>query len=271
MKIDLYKYNNYRRYLADLLDTEGFGRGSQAKLAKALGCGSSFISQVLKENHHFSLEQGQNVAAFLGLDGTEQYYFLLLIQLDKAGTRALRNVFAHEVKTLQEKHQVVAERIGVRNRLGKDEQMIYYSSWVYAAIHILVSVPALSNVQALSEHLKLPGPLVSEVVDFLVSTGLIEQDVSALRIGKKRIHLGVDSPMLFKHHTNWRLKALESLESVRNTSNLHYSSVLALSNADAERIKSVLLDALAETEGILRDTSEENAFVLGIDFFNLKK
>ena len=81
------------------------------------------------------------------------------------------------------------------------------------------------------------------------------------------IHSGA---YILKHHTNWRVKALESLEN-ETLEDLHYSGVVSLSESDVIRIKNLLLDQLKENLKIIASSKEERLFVLNIDFFNLVK
>ena len=114
----------------------------------------------------------------------------------------------------------------------------------------------------------MPLKIVSEVLDYLISAGLVTETADKINIGKKRIHLGPDSPLLPKHHANWRIQALKSIDE-KSQENLHFSGLLALSYQDAEKVKSLILKLISENERILKNTSEEAVFCVGIDFFKV--
>ncbi|MGZ3697753.1 MAG: TIGR02147 family protein [Bdellovibrionota bacterium] len=267
--IDLYAYESYRLYLSKLFETDEYGRGAKARLARALGCGNSFVSQVLMEKNHLSLEQGIRVCSFLTLSEDERSYFVALIQLERAGTRELSNHFRNQILLLRERNKVIQQRIAVKSSLSTEDQSTYYSSWIYGAVHILTSVPELRSKGALSHHLQVPVSVISEALEFLVSIGAVMRDQGQYCIGKTRIHLGRNSPNLTKHHTNWRMQALQAMEK-RNVQDIHYSSVMALAPVDAEKISALLLNTMAGAEDILKHATEKSAYCLGIDFFEVK-
>ena len=116
----------------------------------------------------------------------------------------------------------------------------------------------------------MPAKQITTVLDFLIRTGLVHQQGSTLSAGVNIIRLGNDSHLIYKHHTNWRLQAVDSLEK-ESLTDLHYSAVLTLSSADIQKIKDLLLEQLKANLEIVKTSHEEEICVLNIDFFNLKK
>jgi hypothetical protein len=49
------------------------------------------------------------------------------------------------------------------------------------------------------------------VLQFLIQSGLVIEEAGKLRTGEFRIHLGNDSPMVFRSHSNWRMQAIQAL------------------------------------------------------------
>ncbi|HEY1080196.1 MAG TPA: hypothetical protein VGE46_08860, partial [Bdellovibrio sp.] len=60
-RLHLYDFEDYKAYLRHRAEAE---RGVKSALAKALNCQSAYISQVLNENAHLSLEQGDAANTF---------------------------------------------------------------------------------------------------------------------------------------------------------------------------------------------------------------
>lgn len=52
---------------------------------------------------------------------------------------------------------------------------------------------------------------------------------------------------------------------------LHYSGIYTLSRADAIKIKNLYLDSVKKNLEIVKDSPEEQMYVINIDFFNLLK
>lgn len=267
MKSNVADYDDYKVYLADFLKSLG-PRGSQAKLATALGCGTSFVSQVLKGRVHFSLEQAVRINRFVGHDAEASHFFMLLIQYARAGSKDLADYFFSQTLAIRDRRKNIKDRLQIRDSLSSEDQIIYYSSWIFAACHISLSIPKYRTKAKIADALGLPLELVSETLDFLEKRGLAKGSDNIFRIGTKRIHLEKNSPMISKHHTNWRLKALESLER-RTLGGTHFSSLMGIAERDAEKIRSIVLEAISRTENVVQDSKEQRLFCLGIDFFPL--
>ncbi len=88
--------------------------------------------------------------------------------------------------------------------------------------------------------------------------------------GAQRIHLGEDSPLLPKHHMNWRLRALESLDHPRQD-DLHYSSVMSISREAFLKIRSSMLQLIEESEPVIKSAKDEALFCWAIDLFQVSE
>ena len=89
-----------------------------------------------------------------------------------------------------------------------------------------------------------------------------------LQVGTTRIHLDASSPLITKHHTNWRIKAINSFERP-NENNLNYSTVYSMSKKDCIQIKKMILDFVHNIETIIHPSPEEVVQYLLIDFIEL--
>jgi len=267
--MNIYNFDDYKKYIKKIFDTEVEGRGRRSKLAEALHCQTGFISQVLNGETHFSLEHGIKINHFLGHNKDEEHFFMLLLQKGRAGSHDLEEYYASQIKFLREKKQEIKNRIAVDATLDEKDYHIYYSQWYFAAIHILSSIPHFQTREAMAQKLQLPLALVTTVLEFLLLKGLVVQKDNLYKIGHTRIHLDKKSPLISKHHTNWRIEAIKSLEHEKSEVDLHYSSILSLAKKDALKIREFLLELLEKSEPILRDSPEEELCALCIDLFEL--
>ena len=259
---------NYVSYLRDALGALANPRGRRADLARFLGCQTSFISQILTDRAHLSREQAIKVAGYLDLGPDERRCFMLLVDRDRSGTTQLRDFYQQEIDAIVLRREEVKERIGVADKVPDEAHYTYYGSWIYAAIHVLSALPSTPTAQAIAIHLRLPLERVEPVIDWLVRQGLIHRRDDRLSIGHGRVHLGAHSPLVARHHANWRLKALEHLD--RPTSeDLHYSAVLGISREATVQLKSWLLKFLQDAEPLIGAAPEERATVLLLDLFEL--
>lgn len=268
---DLFDYDDYRAYLLDWIELRpNNGRGARAELARAMGSPVSHISQVLGNSTEFTLEQGESLNQHLGHKPDECDFFLLLLQKSRAGTPALKRRVESQIERIRERRLVLKNRLEVKKTISNEHQARFYSSWIYAAVHVALTIRKLQRKEDLAAFFQLEGALVSEVLDFLVSIGLVHQMGGRFVATETRMHLASDSPMISKHHINWRLQSIQSLEKVVPGSDLHYSSVVTIANSDVAKIKSVLIKAIENAKQIIRDSPEEELYSLDLDFFKVR-
>lgn len=268
--ISIFDFSTYKAYLRARIGDSGQRKGQRSKLASALGCQPTFVTQVLNKDQHFSLEHLEKVSRFLGHSEDEEEFLYLLAERERAGTKELRVRFENKIRRMQESRQVLTKRLGAETVLSPDKQHVYYSSWHYSALHIAVAVPALRTREALSQYFSLPIKKVTEVLEYLSSAGLVVQERGEYRIGPTKIRLGKDSPNILRHHGNWRIQALESLDR-EGEADLHYSGVLCLSKKDQAKIKSKIFEALQEHLAISDASAEEEICCYNIDLFSLTR
>lgn len=265
----VYDHTDYVHFLNARLKAMPQARGSQAALAKFLGVQSSFLSQVMSRRAHLSREQAIRVGEFFALPYDELRFFMLLVDAERAGSKTLENFYRCEMQALLREREEVQERIGVHEQLADEAQTVYYSSWVYGAVHILSALPGTQTVTAIAAHLRLPVEQITSVVAWLKKNELVVEDSTGhLSIGKGRIHIGRHSRHVARHHANWRIKTLEALE--RSTpADLHYTAFFGMSKEAMVLIKEKLMSFLQDIEPVIAESKEEKGVVLLLDLFEL--
>ncbi len=88
--------------------------------------------------------------------------------------------------------------------------------------------------------------------------------------GPVATHLEKKSPLLVKHHTNWRLKAIQYAEQLSDQE-LMYSANISVSRKDFERIREELMTTIQKFIGIVKDSPAEDIAQFNLDFFWIKK
>lgn len=270
MKKPIFDYLSYRNYLKDWIQAHpGNGRGLKSGIAEAIHCQVSYVSRVLQGAAEFSLEQADALNAFVGHSRPESEFFLLLVQYERAGSVSLENHFKRQIDEILQKRLLLKERLQIKDSLSLEAQATYYSSWYYAAIHMLISIEKFQAKQVLAETLDISLAKVSEVLEFLTSLGLATLNKNGhYELGLGRIHLGSDSPLVSKHHCNWRLQAVRSLENPQEK-NLHYSVLTGISDEDAVIIRELLVRSVSEIMEIVHASKQQGVHALNLDFFRL--
>ncbi len=257
----MYDYTDYKTFLKMRLE-----RGTQRLLAEHIGCQSAFLSQVLRGKPHLSLEQGILASEYFHMNSSEQEYFILALQHGRAGSTKLGDYFAAKMAALREVQQRVDSQLGAFDELGGLSKATYYSSWKFAVVLILLTLPTTNQNQLLKTRTGLSDREIEKIIEFLKNSGLAEKRSGRWQPTKMRIHLRPDDMLIGTHHKNFRNLCLNRLEDLKPDS-LHYSSIMALSKTDAAKVKSLLLATLAKAEGILKPSPEETARIFCIDYF----
>jgi uncharacterized protein (TIGR02147 family) len=265
MERAVFDYSDYKTYLLALASSRP--RGFRKRLAEAMGCQTAYVSQVLNDRFHFSLEQIEAAARFLTLNRAETRFLVLLVDASRAGTASLKRHFEEQLEELRDAHLSLKDRIGVTERLSEQEQAHYYGSWHFAAVHMAVTIPRLRKRTQLQRALRISSRKLASTLEFLVGAGLIRQEGDQYLPGTRELHLPKDSPSIHRHHANWRHHALTQMHSEHADENLHYSSISSLSEADAKRIKSLLTQAISESVRIIKDSPEEQLCAINVDFY----
>jgi uncharacterized protein (TIGR02147 family) len=263
----LFEFGDYKAYLlARIAQMPGGGRGFRSQIAEAIRSQKAFVSQVLKGDAHFNLEHADLINPLLHHDAEEARYFLLLVQYARAGTESLRGFFQKELARISEARLILKNRVGSAEDVSEEDRGTYYSSWVYGAIRVGLTIPRLRKREVLSQALGIREDHLLEALAFLEKAGLIEREGEQYLPSKRHLHLGDDSSLIVRHHTNWRLRAMDAI-SRADKSELHYSAVVSLSAADAKRIRAILVNAVEMSMAVVKDSPEEELFVICADLF----
>lgn len=260
----IYDFQDYRLYLKSwILDKSAETKGLQGKLALAANISSTLMSRILSGEKHLSLEQAVEIADFLGLNESESEYFIILVEIGKAGS--------HKLKTkLLNQAQAIAKKVSVRisNTSGIDENIksIYYSTWIYAGIRNLVATPGKHDVLSISQRLAIPKNIAANALDFLIQNGLCIQGPSGISYASKRTHLDAESVFINNHHGNWRYKSLQMMEQ-RKPSNLFFTSPMSLSRETAAEIRQMLPQLIETVMKKVEPSPSENVYCLNVDWF----
>ncbi len=265
----LFEYSDYKTYLDEKIAAmPSKGRGVKLKLAEYLNCQNTFVSQVLNGDPHFSLEQGAKLNEFFEHSKDESKFFLLLLHLSRAGNSELRKYYQEEMDELIIKNSDLKKRTNMKGSLREKDQDIYYSSWLYSAVHILVTIKEFQNAVMIAKRLSISKDKALEVLGFLTECGLLQKDGSTYSSGMTRIHLSKDSPHINRHHSNWRMRAVHSID-MNQASDLHFSNVVSMGEKDIVRIREIFIKAIAEARSIIKDSPEEKLHSICVDFFEV--
>lgn len=266
----LFDFSDYKAFLRFKVGEKSARRGQKAALAEAAGCQATYISQVLNGPAQLSPEQALAVNEHFGHSKEEAHFFLLLLQRDRAGTTKLKQYYTEQIQEVLDRRLILSKRHGGQNKLSEEHRALFYSSWHYLAIYVALAIPGAQTKEALRSFFQLPMKKIAEVVEFLVESGLARQEGEHFIAEPGWIRLESGSPLMLKHHSNWRTQALLALDR-DELLNLHYSAVMSLSRSDIRELKNRMLDHIKDYVATARESKEEEVYALTMDFFSLRK
>ena len=270
MKLSIFNFKDYRKFIIKKIHSSPKkGRGKKSLLSTFINCQTTYLSRVLSNQADFNLEQAEAVTRFFNLNKIEKKYFITLVQLQRASTIEAVKYLEEELIELKEQSLNLKKRLEIKNTLSEEEKEKYYSHWLYSAVHVLTSLSSINSEKEIADFLSVPINKIREILEFLQAVGLIIIENSNIHIGTTKIHLSNNGHLIYHHHKNWRLQSLCAIDKALN-SNLHYSSVVTLSEKDLFKVKNDLIEAIKSVKNTIRDSiPEEKCYSFNLDFFDI--
>jgi uncharacterized protein (TIGR02147 family) len=267
----IFDFDDYKTFvLARIKAMPNRGHGEFRKIAQALRTHSTRISHVFQGNVDLTLEQACGLATHLGLNDLETEYLVALVQRERAGTPALKRVFERQLEAAQAKSRELVHRVDRDRVLTEADKSTFYSNWYYTGIRIASSVPEYQNVDALAQYFDLPRGTVQKVIDFLLQTGLCiadEKNEGRIKMGPKVTHLEATSPLVARHHANWRMKAMQRHEKL-GPSELAYTAPISIAEKDQDAIREMSVNFVERVLKVVKASEpEEKLMCLCVDWF----
>lgn len=265
----IFEYQDYRQFLKDWVQARPkAGRGEMQKMANHLGLHSTMISHVFSGKKELSLEQALSLSSYLGLNDLEQDYFITLIQISRAGTHQLKTLFIRKLSEIKNKSEQIKNRLPKNVELKEEDKGIFYSSWLYSALRMLSTIPKFQERSKLVTAFSYSPKLINQALDFLLQTGLCQEKNGHIEVGPSKTHLSQASPHIWKHHQNWRLKAMERHQRLE-AEELIFSSPLTISRSDMETIREKIVQLIEELSLTVDTTEPEQLACLNIDWVKI--
>lgn len=242
------------------------GRGVLRGISVHTGIHSTTLSQAVKGDRPFTLEQAESICQYLGLKELETKYALVLLQKERAGTEALRLIFSNELIHLKQQAFELVHVVKRDKVLTDEDKSLFYSNWYYSGLAVLSSLPDLKNSTSLATRTGLSKQRVNQAIDFLVRSGVCVDKSGKIEPGTNSTHLEAQSPLISRHHGNWRIKAMEKHPNLDPELELAYSSPMSISKQDAIKIRQLIVELVKNVNEIRDPSPCQEAYFLNIDW-----
>jgi uncharacterized protein (TIGR02147 family) len=269
--MNIFEFLDYRSFLREYIkQLPKRGHGEINKMAKAAAIHPSLLSQILSGEKNLSLEQAQRIAVYIDLTIQEMDYLLNLVQFQRSGTHELKSFFRQKLNLLKLASTELSQQVRQDQQLTEEEKSILYSHWLYLAVWLFTSIGDGKALEDVGVQFGITRERAVEILNFLVATKLCVLDRGRYQMGSQSIHVGRGSPHLHKHHTNWRIRAIEASDKI-DLDELMYSAPISVSKSDFAKIKDRLTEVIKEATDLALASSAEEVVYFGLDFFRIKK
>ncbi len=235
----------------------------------AAGCQRAYLSQVLNSEVHLTPDHAAGLAEYFGGSSNERDYFLELVNHARAGGPILKKIIQERLRKLKAKNESVTGRLSKPKIDKSDFQIMYYSSWYFSAIHILITISKFRTISAIAERLNLSRNIVSSALLFLAEAGLAEKRGESWNAISFDLHLPSNSPLSSINHHNWRAQAVQKSRQASGSDNIHFTAVYSLSQKDFLKLRTRILDIVSESREIALKSAEEDLFSVCFDAFSV--
>jgi uncharacterized protein (TIGR02147 family) len=263
------EYRHYLDVLRAKIQENHAVRAYRTILAKAAGCQLSYLSQVLSESVHLTPEHAAGLSEYWNFSTHESEFFLGLVNQARASSPRLKELIESRLNELRIKSTNVEDKIHDPQIDVQAEQALYYSNWLFSAIHMIVSIPEYQTEEAISERLLVPLPVVLGCLESLERMGLVSKDKSSKsvwRIKQWTLHNPKDQAVSWFHHANWRHRALLDVQSHR-IDGIHYTALHSLSKSDLVKFKGMVSRLIQNSRELVGPSKEEELVAFSVDLF----
>ena len=195
----------------------------------------------------------------------------LLVRFAGAGTAKLKSKIKNEIEDTKKAAQSISTRLKTERELTDTERAIFYSSWLYPAIRLYCSTSGNGKtLEEIMERFSLPRVKALKLLDFLVQSQLCALSGSHYKMGAQSTFVPQGSPFLNRHHSNWRLKAMQTYESL-SEEELMFTGAMSIARKDFELLREKMAGFIKEFSQIVKDSPAEEIACFNMDFFWIRK
>ena len=262
----IWKFKDYKPFLNSLIEASSQRRGAISRLARSIGCQPSYLSQVLHSHVHLTPDQAYLTTTFFSLGEDECEYFLALVDFARAASPEFKKKLTNKMNDLRSRNQEIGQKLKRKSLENFQDQNLYYSSWIWGALHVLVAVPEYQTIDAISKRLNLSSEVLLPILQKLESFGFIKNENGKWTYVGGEVHLPRQSPLISLHHNNWRQRAI--LDSQKNSDEgIHFSGAYVLAKKDVEKIKELVQGLITAANAVAGPSESEELVCLNCDFF----
>lgn len=264
---DFFKAETSTEAVKTLLSDTNPERGRARKVAEALGCHPTFVSQVALGKAWLNNDQAIAFCRYFQLGLEQTQFFLDLINKDRSASTHARDFFEQRLQEQRESRLNLKERFKNTHSLAPDDEVRYYESWLSQVVHMLCKCEGSRNTLEIAKAIGIDQRIISEVLSDLERMGLISRTSSGIKCTESNIHLDKSSPAIRRLHAVWRVKTLEMMGAQRELPGLHYSSLFSCDIQTIEKLKILVTECIEQSRKMVIDAPSKTLGVFCVDLY----
>lgn len=264
----IFEFDDYRAYLRHFIESlPKKGRGELKRIAEHLQVNTTLLSQILGGTRDFNPEQVYAISLYLQHTELEIEYFATLVQKERAGSHGLKEHLERKMKALRRDALKLGNRVVAEKTLSEENRAIFYSSWVYSAIHLFATIDSNgTSIEEIAKRFKLKRAKAVDIMQFLTRANLVDEVEGKYKTRVFSTFLPSGSPHLIKHHVNWRVKSIEKAESLA-ADEIMFSGQVSISKSDFSSIREQITKLIHDASMRVKNSDPDDLACLNIDWF----
>ncbi|MBL7557214.1 MAG: TIGR02147 family protein [Bdellovibrionaceae bacterium] len=269
--INVFLFTDYKQFLKSYIDGRKNSRGLSKKMADAAQCQPSYLSQALHSKVQLTPDQAMGIAQFIQMDPDEREYFLILVDWARAHRPELKKLLHDKIKGIQNQQSDLSKKLQRPPPKNMEHLVKYYSSWVYAYVHVLTSIPEYQSVDAISKKIFMTIDETFQVLSFLESVSLVRREGTRWVYTSVELHVDAKSPLIANHHNNWRSESVKDSQFHDQENSVHFTGVYSVSKSDFPVLKELILATIKSLNSQALASGTEDLIVFCCDYFKKTK
>lgn len=266
--MNIFAFDDYRDFIKHWIASKEKSHGLHVQMCNAMDCQSAHLSRALQGKIHLTMDQVYLVSDFMALNQAESIFFLKLAEYKRAGNSKYKKKLSEEIASLRLAQQDFNQRHKLKKIEDLENEMNYYSSWHWTAIHFITGIRKYQSPIKIAQRLGLSELFVKRSLEVLEKMGLVKRNDEFWKINPGSIHLPKKSPMNSASHSNWRSRAILSSQDP-DKDGLHYTVVQAIGEDDFEKIKQMFLQTIDDYKKVANPSPSEELICFTLDFFKV--
>lgn len=268
----IFEIKDYRELLNNYFDSQTQkSRGVKTELSDRLNIHSSHLSQIMNGQRSLTPDQALELSKILGLSELETEYLMYLVHQERASSFEFKKYCKSKLSAIQAKALKAEERFAHQVQLSEEHKSIFYSHYLYSAIRLYCSLAEKGkSADEISQRFDISRERLMPIIRFLLESGLLTELNGYYKMGTSSTFITRESPHIHRHHSNWRLLALQTSYTLEEKE-VMFTAPMSISKKDFLKVQNELMTMISKLSETIKESDAEEIACLNIDFFRIRK